>query len=230
MIDWDALIRDRETVENDRNTPPSRDDPYCLGTESEIVGTLKHSNGVASVASSLQSLQSLQENKGGRLFTESETESEAIARGAATDNFCDKKYSVSPLALNLLLACCRKIEADEQEIIEAILSLRNCTPAEQVQSWALSCSNNGIDPNQLHTPALSLSEGMTCRDCLHLDVGYIQRPGLRRTFNFKCNKWHAILELGYAGERVLIAPPECSDFADVSKIKSSVAGNSRGRG
>jgi hypothetical protein len=214
MINWDVLIRDGKTVENDEKTPSSGDNPHCLGTESESVGTLEPCNGVASVASSPQSPRSPQEKQGGGLFLEFETQNETHAGGAATDIFCDKKtYPVSPLAVSLLLACCDRIRADEQETIGAILSLNQYAPAEQVQLWALSCSDNGIDPFQVNTPALSAGEGMVCRDCLHLGAGWVQRPGVRRVFRFTCDKRHAMLELGYAGERVLIAPPECKDYA-----------------
>jgi len=127
-------------------------------------------------------------------------------RGAATDNLSDEKqHLVSPLAVCLLLACCDRIKADEQETIEAILLLRRYTPAEQVRSWALLCSDNDINPNQVQHPAAPApGEGVECRGCQHLGLGWVHRPGVRRVFRFVCDRQHALLELGYAGERVLI--------------------------
>ena len=209
MLDWGALIGEREAVENAENSPSSGETPHYFSPDSEIVGSKKPSNGAGCKAISPLSPVSPLEKQGGRL----KTENDPHAGGAATDNLSDKKtYPASPLAVSLLLACCNRIKADEQETIGALLSLNQYAPAEQVQLWALSCSDNGIDPNQLHAPALSPGEGVVCSGCQHLSNGWVQRPGLRRVFRFTCDKRHAILELGYAGERVLIAPPECGDF------------------
>lgn len=211
LLDWGALIGEREAVKNAKNSPPSGETPHYFLPDPEIVGRLKPNNGAAFEEISPLSPLSPLKNRGGGHKTENETR----ARGGATDNFSDENaHPVSPLAVCLLLACCHKIEADEQETIEAILSLRHCTPAEQVRSWALLCGENGIDPNRVQHPyAPAPSEGVECRGCQHLGAGWVQRPGVRRVFRFSCDKWHAVLELGYAGERVLIAPPECSDYA-----------------
>jgi hypothetical protein len=216
MLDWDALIGEREAVENGENSPSSGELPHCFSADSEIVGKPEANNSVPYKATSPLSPPSPLKKQGGRLETENETR----ARGGATDNLSDKKsHPVSPLAVSLLLACCHQIAADEQETIEAILSLRHCTPAEQVQSWALLCSDNGIDPNQVHAPVMSPGEGVACRGCQHLGAGWVHRPGICRVFRFTCDKRHAMLELGYAGERVLVAPPECSDYADGTNWK-----------
>ena len=98
-----------------------------------------------------------------------------------------------------------------------MLSLRRCTPAEQVRSWAIPCIENGIDPNQVQQPAAPApGEGVECRGCQHLGMGWVHQPGVRRVFRFRCGKQHALLELGFFGERVLIAPPECGDYAGKS--------------
>ncbi len=211
MLDWRALIGEREAVENAENSPPSGETPHYFSPDSEIVGRLQPNNGAAYKEIFPLSPLSPLKKQGGRLETENETRT----RGGATVNFSDENpHPVSPLAVSLLLACCHQIDADEQETIEAMLALRNSTPAEQVHSWALLCSENGIDPNQVQHPcALAHSEGMECRGCQHLGMGWVNRPGVRRVFGFECGKRHALLELGYAGERVLMAPPECNDYA-----------------
>ncbi len=211
LLDWGALIGEREAVENTENAPPSGETPHYFSPDSEIVGRLEPNNGAAFEEISPLSPLSPLKNRGGRLETENETRT----RGGATVNFSDEKtHPVNPLAVCLLLACCHQIEADEQETIEAMLALRRSTPAEQVRSWALLCSDNGIDPNQVQHPFTpSPGEGVECCGCQHLGAGWVQRPGVRRVFRFMCDKRHALLELGYAGERVLIAPQECSDYA-----------------
>lgn len=211
LLDWGALIGEREAVENPENSPSSGDSPHCFSPDSEIVGIDKPSNGAPFRSTSPLSPPSPLKKQGGRLELEYETR----ARGLATDKFSDEEtYPANPVAVCLLLACCDRIKADEQETIEAILSLRCCTPSEQVRSWALLCSENGIDPNQVQHPYTpSPGEGVECRGCQHLGMGWAHRPSVRRVFGFACDKRHAMLELGYAGERVLIAPPECSDYA-----------------
>lgn len=47
------------------------------------------------------------------------------------------------------------------------------------------------------------------RDCV---VWPDRQPVGRYVFKFACDKQHAVLELGLAGERVLIAPYDCHDY------------------
>lgn len=47
MLDWGALIGEREAAENAKNSPPSGESPHCFSPDSEIVGRHKPSNGAA---------------------------------------------------------------------------------------------------------------------------------------------------------------------------------------
>jgi len=146
MINWDALIGERETVENVGNSPSSGELPHCFLPVSETVGKATSSNGEAYKAASPLSPPSPLKKQGGGI----DTGNEMRARGGAADNLSEElPHPISPLAVCLLLACCHKIEADEQETVRAILSLKHYTPAEQVKAWALSCSDNGIDPHRV---------------------------------------------------------------------------------
>jgi len=211
MLDWGALIGEREAVENDENFPLSGEFPHCFQPVSETVGKATTSIDAAYKADSPHSPHSPLENRGGEL----ETENESRAGGGSTVKFSDEKsYQVSPIAVCLLLACCHKIEADEQEIIESILSLMHYPPSEQVRSWAMMCNDNGIDPVQVQQLTVpSPGDGVECRGCNHLSTERVRQPSGRRVFRFVCSKHYAVLELGYAGERLLIAPPECNDYA-----------------
>lgn len=152
MLDWGALIGESETVEDAENSPPSGELPHCFPPVSETVGKAATSNDAAYKAISPLSPPSPLENKGGRLETENETR----VRGGATVKFSDEKtHPVSPLAVCLLLACCDRIKADEQETIEALMMLKLSTPTEQVRAWAMLCNENGIDPSQVLHPSAS---------------------------------------------------------------------------
>lgn len=207
MPDWDALIGE----EIPKNAPPSGELPHCFLPVSEIVGKAKPNNSKGFEATSPLSPPSPLKKQGGGKGKENETR----AGGGATDEFSAAiPHPVSPLAVCLLLACCDRIKADEQEAIGAILSLKHCTPAEQVRAWALSCSDNGIDPYQVQHPvAPSPGKGVECRGCVHLAIEKLAQPSGRRVFSWVCRLHHALLELGYAGECILIAPPGCSDYA-----------------
>ena len=55
-------------------------------------------------------------------------------------------------------------------------------------------------------------EGVECGQCDHLTMQQFNRPKDRRLFHWRCSKGFNILEAAYAGERVLIAQPECDSF------------------
>lgn len=207
MIDWDALIGKREAVEN---SPPSGELPHCFSSIPETVGRDKPTNGAGCKTTSPLSPPSPLKKQGGGL----DTENEARGGGGATVKFSDEKaHPVSPIAVCLLLACCRKIEADEQETVEAMLSLMRYPPSEQVRAWAMLCNENGIDPSRVrHLVIRSTGEGVGCSGCDHLKMDNVKQSSVRRVFRFVCSKQYAVLELGFVGERVLIAPPECNDY------------------
>ena len=213
MLNWGALIVEGEEIknpENEQKAPASGELPHSFTAVSEIVGRAKPSNGAGSSEFSPLSPPSPLKKQGAGL----ETINEERPGGGASDKFSDENaHPVSPVAVCLLLSCCDIFKASEQETIEALLMLKFSTPPEQVRAWAILCKENDIDPNQVQQLAMpSLGEGNTCRDCNHLTAEWVRQRSGRRVFRFVCDKQHALLELGFAGERVLIAPPECNDF------------------
>lgn len=218
MINWGVLIREDEqannaenNTENGQKSLPSREFPTVFLPVYEKVGSDKPSIHAGYSDASLLSLPSLPKKQ-----TEGiEEENETCAGGVSTDNFCDSQtHPVSPVAVCLLLACCADLKADKQEVTEALLMLKFSTPAEQVRAWAMLCKENDIDPDQVQQVALpSMGEGVACRGCNHLAMDWVRQVAGRRVFRCVCDKQHALLELGFAGERVLIAPPECNDYA-----------------
>ena len=216
MLNWGALIGECEEGEiskNGENFPKSGEIPHCLTPDSAKVGNDKPSNGAGCKADSPLSPHSPLKNRGDGLEVKNETR----AGGVASDKFsAEKPHPFSPVAVCLLLECCNALKAGEQEIIEALLMLKYSTPAEQVRAWAMLCKENDIDPNQVQQLSIpSLGEGAACQGCSHLAMDWVRQRTARRVFRFVCEKQHALLELGFAGERVLIAPPECSDYAEM---------------
>ena len=212
MLNWGVLIGELEAVENDAFSPKSGEFPHCLHPESEKVGNVKPSNGTGCVSDSPLSPHSPLKNKGGR----PDKEKYSPARGVSSDEFSDvKMHAVNPIAVCLLLAYCEDIRADEQESFAAMMALKQSTPAEQVRAWAMLCKESSIDPVQVQQLAMpSDGEGIECRGCIHLTMDKVRQISGRRVFRFVCSKQYAVLELGFAGERVLIAPPECKEYAE----------------
>ena len=101
---------EHEQGESTPESPKSGEIPHCISPVSDKVGNKESSNGAGYKAVSPLSPHSPLKNRVGGIDIENETR----ARGVAADNLSDEKaHSVSPLAVCLLLACCRKIEADE---------------------------------------------------------------------------------------------------------------------
>ena len=61
---------------------------------------------------------------------------------------------------------------------------------------------------------LAPESGLDCQGCKHLEMIQFIRPQDRRLFHWRCTQGFNILEAGCAGERVLIAPPECNQYAN----------------
>ena len=217
MINWGELIRDDEQVSNAEYTHgngqkslPSRVIPTESLPDYEKVGTEKYNYFNVLERESLQTLPTLPKISTRGIEEENETRAGCVSTG----DFCDSKtHPVSPVAVCLLLACCADLKADKQEVTEALLMLKTMPPPEQVRAWAMLCKENDIDPDHAQQVALpSLGEGVTCRGCNHLGMSWVRQAVGRRVFKFACEKHYAVLELGFAGERVLIAPHTCHDY------------------
>jgi hypothetical protein len=214
MLNWGALIGEREEVktpENEQKSPASGELPHCFTSVSGTVGKEEPSNGAGCKATSPLSPPSPLKKQGAGL----EVENEARTGGGASDKFsAENTHPVSPVAVCLLLECCGYLKASKQEITEALLMLKFSTPAEQVRAWAGLCKENDIDSDQVQQLAMpSLGQGVACRGCSHLAMDWVRQVAGRRVFRWVCGKQHALLELGFAGERVMIPPPECNDYA-----------------
>ena len=217
MINWAALIREDEeainaeyTPENGQNSPLSGEFPTCSPPNTKKVGSKE-----SIIFNKLESISPLSppsppKNRTGEIEEENETRAGCVSTG----NFCDSKtHPASPVAVCLLLACCADLKANKQEVAEALVMLKTMSPPEQVRAWAMLCKENDIDPDHVQQVALpSLGEGVTCCGCNHLGMSWVRQAVGRRVFKFVCDKQHAVLELGFAGERVLIAPHTCHDY------------------
>jgi hypothetical protein len=65
---------------------------------------------------------------------------------------------------------------------------------------------------QENQPRQAQLAGYECGSCMNLEHRCERIPGTRRLFFWRCGKGHDILEAGYHGERVWIAPPDCDDY------------------
>jgi len=63
------------------------------------------------------------------------------------------------------------------------------------------------------------SKGVECGQCDHLKMLQFSRPKDRRLFHWRCVKGFNILEAGFGGERILIAPSECNQYHDFNGAK-----------
>ena len=217
MLNWGALIREDEagkSAENDtknrQNSLSGREIPDLSLPDFDKVGKQESSIYAGCSDDSRLSRPSRPKKQIGGKREENETR----AGGVSTGNFCDlKTHPASPVAVCLLLACCADLKANKQEVAEALVMLKTMSPPEQVRAWAMLCKENDIDPDHVQQVTLpSLGEGVTCRGCNHLGMSWVRQAVGRCVFKFVCDKQHAVLELGFAGERVLIAPHTCHDY------------------
>lgn len=141
-------------------------------------------------------------------------------KGVASDNFRDAKtYSVNPITICLLLTCCNKTTASQEETLEAIMKLQAIPQQEQIRSWTMLCHSNDIDPYRIIYPFIqSPNKGKSCQDCKHLEMQSIHKEGTRRVFSFVYSQHHHILEAYYIYERVLIAPESCNDYQSTAAL------------
>lgn len=122
-------------------------------------------------------------------------------------------YPPHPVAVALLLACCQRIEASRDELVTELLKLKYLPPPEQVQRWALGCCENGLPAERVILSGVpSSGKAMDCMNCKHLEMILASRHGKRKQYHWSCARQHAILEVGYLGERVLLAPDTCNDY------------------
>ena len=217
MLNWGALIREDEagkSAENDTQNSQfsllGREIPDLSRPDFDKVGNQEPSIYAGCSDDSRLSRPSRPKKQTEGKREENETRAGCVSAG----DFCDSQtHPVSPVAVCLLLACCADLKANKQEVAEALVMLKTMPPPEQVRAWAMLCNENDIDPDHVQQVALpSLGEGVTCCGCNHLGMSWVRQAVGRRVFKFACEKQHAVLELGFAGERVLIAPHTCHDY------------------
>jgi hypothetical protein len=56
-------------------------------------------------------------------------------------------------------------------------------------------------------------DGHECNGCQHQTMTTERHPGTRRKFFWRCELGHVQLETGHGGERIIIAPESCADYA-----------------
>ena len=56
-------------------------------------------------------------------------------------------------------------------------------------------------------------DGHECNKCQHQTMSIERHAGTRRKFFWRCELGHVQLETGHGGERIIIAPDSCADYA-----------------
>ena len=62
-------------------------------------------------------------------------------------------------------------------------------------------------------------EGQECNGCQYQTMSVERHPGTRRKFFWRCERGYVQLETGYKGERIIIAPEACTDYASVANSR-----------
>ena len=209
MINWNTLVKQSKTEKNLDNQSKSRDVPTKSRPFFESRDSLKPNTDKCLDDKSRPYRPIPTKKEGSRLYDGNNLPGE----GVASENDCAMEtYPVNPIAMTLLLICCNKAEFTLEEKLEAIINLQTIPQYEQIQSWALLCLDNGIDPYFATSPFTQLhSKGKACQGCKHIEMEKIP-DGDRMSFKFVCKQQHPILEAYYVGQRILIAPESCSDY------------------
>lgn len=98
---------------------------------------------------------------------------------------------------------------------------RNCSR----NPCATGVKNNATAPatGSVAGPVFSVGTALECERCQNLDMRKELHEGSRRRFFWRCRKGHPILEAGYRGEWVRLAPPECHDFQGVGSSNETTS-------
>jgi hypothetical protein len=120
-------------------------------------------------------------------------------------------FPVSPAAVALVFAWCRHKGFTTEDRAEALKSLDEVPPGEQVARWVQACQNVGIRPWRVwHSE--SAGKGYECTGCRFFDSFADSVEGSRRFFHWRCSLGYPVFELWRWAGLMLIAPPECSSF------------------
>ena len=161
MIDFHALAGKFKKGEIGQNVPQSGEIPHYFSADHDEVGrNNKRDNNSLSDTSPLSPPPPL-------FFEGVENNKEKCiphVEGVATDNLRDEKtHKPNPIAVCLLIACCRKIGAEDSDIFRLLLALETIPLADQVKSWTTLCAENDIDPIKIISPYIELkNEGNDC--------------------------------------------------------------------
>ena len=118
---------------------------------------------------------------------------------------------ISPAAIALLMAWCEHKNMDSEGQLEALQSLKNDTPGEQVARWSQACESVGLKPwRVLHLE--SPGQGTECTACQHFGSFADSVEGTRRRFFWRCNLGYPVYELWRWSSLMLIAPPDCNRY------------------
>jgi hypothetical protein len=148
-------------------------------------------------------------------------EKSAPGGGVAAENFAPEKaisgqqsarFQTEPQAVVMVLAVARRKGADIENLAATLQGLGDMEPGEQIMRWHRVCLAEGIKPWLLIHPKAP-EAGMDCLGCSHISSAFEFIPDLgRRCFSWLCGLGHSIHVHDHAGERVLVAPPECHSW------------------
>jgi hypothetical protein len=122
------------------------------------------------------------------------------------------RHPLHPAAVCLVVAACEKAGKTPDEMGRHVLALHRRPWADQFRHWHGICVSLGLVPWRMLAWE-SPGEARDCGFCLHLHTveGYF--PGeKRRRVRWACKLGHLVMEYGRATERIMLAPPECSQF------------------
>lgn len=134
-----------------------------------------------------------------------------MGNGAPGGGAARGQFALHPAAVILALACLRKMEANHDERVAALLQLETMPSDDQVMHWHACCVEVGIKPWEVLSLPASTS-GQDCTMCKHLTTRQMAGESGRRQFHWACGLGYLILETGRGTERIWIAPPDCLNW------------------
>jgi hypothetical protein len=225
MLDWDNLITATEGEMDDAGQTEDKFRPAKAGARPvnpQGRPTLEANNGGASERfRPARPVRPAEKQVEGRKDGEKEGKKSAPGGGVAAENFAPRKatsrqqsasFQPDPEAVVMVLEVCRVTGGDIHDLATALEGLRTMSPDEQVRRWHSTCVDLNIKPWRLLHPKAP-EGGLDCMGCSHISstLEFIPDMG-RRCFTWLCGLGYSMHVHDHAGERVLIAPPECQSW------------------
>lgn len=205
MLNWDALIVGEAPPISGENEEVLGHCPKRAPSFSSDLGHEESSNDAGSRGNAPSAPNAPSEKQG-----EDKNLSEMRAgREAVPSNLC-AKFPISPVAVSLLVAYWESVAGDVDELAGALAGLSTMQPGDQEQAYAAACAGAGLDARRI-IQLQSSGEGQECCTCEHLTTRKAIVPNTRQRYFWHCKLHYQVLE-HFAGDRIVIAPPECNSY------------------